>query len=65
MDIVIRIRDTMHDGHSSDAGDFLDAALAAVDRVKHSVPVDDGVSLVSVTVEPGHLVPDPQRQRRR
>jgi hypothetical protein len=55
MDIVITIRDSIHDGRSSDVLDFLDAANAAVARVKHAVPIDDGVSLLSIAI-----VPDPE-----
>jgi hypothetical protein len=52
MDIVITIRDTTHDGRSFSPNDFLDAAYAAVERVKHSLPIDDNVSLISVGLIP-------------
>lgn len=51
MDIVITIRDTTHDGSTFSPLDFLDAGAAAVQRVKHQLPIDDGVFLVSVAVE--------------
>src|SRR5204862_6372367 len=54
MGIVITIRDRTHDGSDHSPNDFLDAAEAAVQRVKQSLPIDDGVYLLSIGLEKGH-----------
>jgi hypothetical protein len=61
MQIVVTIDAPDHEAEHFDAGDFLDAALATVERVKHQLPTDDNVSLVSVTVE--HTDPSPGLRR--
>lgn len=51
MDIVITIRDSTHDGRSHSPNDFLPAAYAAVASIKAQLPIDDGVSLLSIGLE--------------
>lgn len=51
MDIVITIRDTTHSGRDHSPNDFLPAAYAAVQSVKAQLPIDDGVSLLSILLD--------------